>query len=53
MLPADLLDLIAPASAGACSPAELLAVTVGVPVAVLLLWPVVALVGAVREAWRG
>jgi hypothetical protein len=52
MLPADLLDLIAPASAGQCTPGQLVAITVGVPVGVLLLWPVVAIVGAVREAVR-
>jgi hypothetical protein len=45
MLPADLLDLIAPASAGACTPAERVVITVGVLVGLVLLWPVVILFG--------
>jgi hypothetical protein len=52
MFPADLLDLIAPASAADCSVRQLLAITVGLPLGLLLLWPVVAVVGAVREACR-
>jgi hypothetical protein len=52
VIPADLLDLIAPASAADCTPGQLVAITVGLPLGLLLLWPVVAVVGAVREAVR-
>jgi hypothetical protein len=52
MLPSDLLDLIAPASAGNCSPGELVAIMVGVPVGILLLSPVLVLVDLAREAFQ-